>query len=111
MSQRLDANAATLVNVLTCDPENQSALMDVLRENTDQVIATLDGWISTTFVAAADGERIVILSQWRDPEAAQSMQADPRMAAYFPRFVALASFDSIAGTIAYARASEEGRND
>ncbi len=104
MANALDASVATLINVLTCDPANQSALLDLLRENTDTVITTLDGWISTSFIASADGERVVIVSQWRDLNAAQAMQAEPRMAAYFPKIVALASFDSIAGVIAYARA-------
>ena len=105
MPNSLDPNAATLVNVLTCDPANQTALLDLLRENTDSVITTLDGWISTAFIASADGERVVIVSQWRDANAAQAIQSDPRMAAYFPKIVALASFDSIAGPIAYARSA------
>lgn len=105
MPDALDPSATMLVNVLTCDPTNQSALLDLLRENTDIVITTLDGWISTSFIASADGERVVIVSQWRDLTAAQAMQGDPRMAAYFPKIVALASFDSIAGAIAYARAA------
>lgn len=105
MPNALDSSAATLVNVLTCDPANQSALLDLLRENTDTVITTLDGWISTSFIASGDGERVVIVSQWRDLEAVQAMQGDPRMAAYFPKIVALASFDSIAGAVAYVRAA------
>lgn len=105
MPGALDPNAATLVNVLTCDPAKQSALLDLLRENTDTVITTLDGWISTSFIASGDGERVVIVSQWRDMQAAQAMQGDPRMTDYFPKIVALAAFDSIAGQIAYARAA------
>jgi hypothetical protein len=53
--------------VLTCDPANQAALVDLLHQNTDAVIVTLDGWRSTSFVAAQDGTRVVIISQWRDP--------------------------------------------
>lgn len=105
MPNTLDPGATTLVNVLTCDPANQSALLELLRENTEGVITTLDGWISTNFVASGDGERVVIVSQWRDLGAVQAMQNDPRMAAYFPRIVALASFDSIAGAVTYARAA------
>jgi len=50
----LDPSATTLVNVLTCDPANQAALLDLLRQNTDEVITTLDGWRSTSFVAASE---------------------------------------------------------
>jgi quinol monooxygenase YgiN len=98
-----DPAATTLVNVLTCDPANQAALVDLLRENTDAVITTLDGWHSTSFVAAQDGTCVVIISQWRDPAAVAAMQGDARMQAYFPRIVALANLDSVMGAVAYAR--------
>ena len=97
-----DPAAATLVNVLTCDPANQVALLDLLRQNTDAVIVTLDGWRSTSFVAAQDGTRVVIISQWRDPAAISAMQGDARMQAYFPRISALATLDSAMGAVAYA---------
>lgn len=99
----LDPAAATLVNVLTCRPADQPALLELLRENIDTVIATLDGWRSTSLVAALDGARVIIVSQWRDPAAVAAMQADPRMQAYFPRIAALAAFDSTAGGLAYTR--------
>jgi quinol monooxygenase YgiN len=99
----LDPPETTLVNVLACDPANQAALVDLLRENTDTVIATLDGWRSTSLIAAQDGTRVVIISQWRDPAAVSAMRGDARMMAYFPRIAALATFDSVAGTVAYAR--------
>ncbi|MDB5441738.1 MAG: hypothetical protein JWP73_114 [Phenylobacterium sp.] len=98
-----DPAATTLVNVLTCEPANQAALVDLLRENTDAVIVTLDGWRSTSFVAAQDGTRVIIISQWRDPAAIGAMQGDARMQAYFPRIAALATLDSVAGAVAYAR--------
>ncbi|WP_189501829.1 MULTISPECIES: antibiotic biosynthesis monooxygenase [unclassified Mesorhizobium] len=98
-------DATTLVNVLTCEPADQDVLLTLLRENTDRVISGLDGWISTSLVAAADGSRIVIVSQWRDADAVKGMQTDERMLAYFPKIAALARFDSIAGAIVHARAA------
>jgi len=98
-----DPAATTLVNVLTCDPANQAALIELLRQNIDAVITTLDGWRSTSLVAAQDGTHVTIISQWRDLAAVRAMQGDARMKAYFPRIAALATFDSVAGTIAYAR--------
>jgi quinol monooxygenase YgiN len=91
-----------LLNILTIDPINQAQLLEMLRENIDTVIHTLDGWISTTLIASADGKRVVIQSQWRDAAAIAAMRADPRMVAYFPKFAALASFDSIIGEVAHA---------
>lgn len=95
--------ATPLVNVLACEPANQSALLDLLRENVDTVIVTLDGWRATSLIAAADGTRVIIISQWRDAAAVSAMQADARMQAYFPKIAALAAFDSTAGSLAYAR--------
>ncbi len=94
--------ATTLVNVLTCEPANQAALLDLLRQNTAEVIVTLDGWRSTSFVAAQDGTRVVIISQWRDAAAVDAMRGDPRMQAYFPRIGALATLDTTVGAVAYA---------
>jgi quinol monooxygenase YgiN len=98
-----DPAATTLVNVLTCDPANQAALIELLGQNTDAVIVTLDGWRSTSLVASQDGTHVVIISQWRDPAAVAAMQGDSRMHAYFPRIAALATLDSVAGAVAYAR--------
>jgi quinol monooxygenase YgiN len=94
----------TLVNVLTVDPANQRQLVELLRANTEEVIRTLDGWISTELIAGSDGTRVVIHSRWRDPEAVAAMRRDPRMLAYFPRITALATFDSIVGAVAHAAA-------
>jgi quinol monooxygenase YgiN len=98
-----DAAATTLVNVLTCDPASQATLLELLRENIDTVIMTLDGWRSTSLVAAGDGTRVVIISQWRDPEAVAAMQADARMRAHFPRIAVLAAFASTSGAVVHAR--------
>lgn len=95
--------ATTLVNVLVCEPANQPALLDLLRENVDTVIVTLDGWRATSLIAAADGTRVIIISQWRDAATVSAMQADARMQVYFPKIAALAAFDSTAGALAYAR--------
>jgi quinol monooxygenase YgiN len=98
-----DPSAATLVNVLTCDSSDQAKLLNLLRENIDKVIVTLDGWRSTTLVAAPDGVRVIIISKWRDAAAVSAMQSDSRMQAYFPKIAALAAFDSIAGVTSYTR--------
>lgn len=99
----LDPSAAILVNILTCDPGDQAKLLGLLRENIDNVIATLDGWRSTVVVAAPDRVRVIIISQWRDSTAITSMQNDSRMQAYFPRIAALAAFDSTPGAVSYMR--------
>jgi len=94
----------TLINVFTVEPENQSKLLELLRENTNTVITTLDGWISTSFIAAANQRKVVIYSQWRDLAAIEAMRSNPGMVAYFPKISALATIESIAGDVVYSHA-------
>jgi quinol monooxygenase YgiN len=101
MTIAVTKDVTTLVNVLTVEPENQQKLIRLLRENTENVISTLDGWISTSFIAAKDQRHVIIYSQWRDLASVEAMSTNPNMTAYFPRIAALAAFDSIAGDVVY----------
>ena len=94
-----------LLNILTVDPADEPVVLEMLRDNVERVIRTLDGWISTSLIASGDGKRIVIHSQWRDAAAVAAMRSEPRMVAYFPKLAALASFDSIVGEVAHATAA------
>jgi len=91
----------TLINTLTVEPENQQQLIELLRDCTENVVTQLDGWISTSFIAATDQRHVVIYSQWRDVVSVEAMQANPDMLAYLPKFAALAAFDGIAGDVVY----------
>jgi quinol monooxygenase YgiN len=91
----------TLINILTVEPENQQELIKLLRDNTEGVVSKLDGWISTSFIAAKDQRHVVIYSQWRDFASVEAMRVNPDMVAYFPRIAALAAFDSFAGHVVY----------
>ncbi len=99
----VNADVVTLVNILTVEPENQAKLIELLRNNTETVVSTLAGWISTSFVVANDKRRVIIYSQWRDLASIEAMQTNQKMRAYFPRIAALAAFDSIPGDVVYAR--------
>ena len=91
----------TLINILTVEPENQQKLIKLLRDNTESVVSRLDGWISTSFIAAKDQRHVAIYSQWRDLRAVETMRTNPEMVAYFPRIAALAAFDSLARDVVY----------
>jgi quinol monooxygenase YgiN len=93
----------TLINVLTVEPENQPKLLDSLRENADNVVSTLPGWISTSYLVSHDKRQVVIYSQWRDLASMKAMQSHPKMLAYFPHVAALASFEAISADVAYSR--------
>jgi quinol monooxygenase YgiN len=87
-----------LINLLKVKPGKQNALLALLKQNTDTVVRTLHGWKTTRLIAAKDGAGVVIYSEWESPAAIESMRNDPRMKAYFPKIIELASLDSIVGS-------------
>src|SRR3984957_20058489 len=91
----------TLSNLLTVEPENQQKLIKLLRDNTESVVSRLDGWISTSFIAATDQRHVAIYSQWRDLASVDAMRTNPDMVSCFPRIAALSAFDSLAGDVVY----------
>jgi len=87
-----------LINLLKVKPGKQDALIALLKQNTGTVIRTLHGWKTTRLIAATDGAGVVIYSEWETPAAVEAMRSDPRMKAYFPKILELASFDSLVGS-------------
>ena len=87
-----------LINLLKVEPDKQDALIALLKQNTDTVIRTLDGWKATRLIAAKDGASVVIYSEWETSASVEAMRGDPRMKAYLPRLMELASLDSIMGS-------------
>ncbi len=86
-----------LINLLRVKPGKQDALIALLRQNTDTVVRTLQGWKTTRLIAAKDGDGVAIYSEWETLAAVEAMRNDPRMKAYFPKISELASLDSIVG--------------
>ena len=99
----MSATPVTLINLLKAKPGKQAELVALLSENTDTVIRTLPGWRTTRLIAAHDGAGVAIYSEWDSPAAVEAMRGDPRMQAYFPKIMALASLDSIAGSPVYSQ--------
>jgi heme-degrading monooxygenase HmoA len=87
-----------LINLLKVKPGKQEALIALLKQNTDAVIRTLPGWKTTRLIAAKDGAGVAIVSEWETTAAVEAMRSDPRMKAYFPEIIELASLDSIVGS-------------
>lgn len=93
----MTSKSVTLINLLKVAPGNQAALVELLKQNIDTVIRNLAGWRSSRLIPARDGASVIIYSEWASPEAVEAMRADPRMHAYFPRILELASLESILG--------------
>jgi quinol monooxygenase YgiN len=88
-----------LINLLKVEPGNQEALIALLKQNIETVIRTLPGWKTTRLIAAKGGTDVVIYSEWETSAAVEAMRGDPRMKAYFPKIIELASLGSIMGTV------------
>jgi quinol monooxygenase YgiN len=88
-----------LINLLKVKPEKQDALIALLKQNTDTVVRTIPGWKTTRLIAAKDGAGVVIYSEWETSAAVEAMRSDPRMKAYLPKLLELASLDSIVGSV------------
>ena len=91
-----------LINRLKVKPGKQDALIALLKQNTDTVVRTLHGWKTTRLIAAKDGASVVIYSEWETPEAVEAMRSDPRMKAYFPQIIELASLNSMVGSAVFS---------
>jgi quinol monooxygenase YgiN len=101
-------NSVVLVNLLKVKPGKQDALLALLQQNIDTVVRTLQGWKTTRLIAAKDGSGVVIYSEWQTPEAVAAMRGDPRMKAYFPKLMELASLESIMGSVVFVKSKEKG---
>ena len=94
----MSEDSVILINLLKVKPGKQDALIALLKQNTDTVIRTLPGWKTTRLIAAKDGAGVVIYSEWESSAAVEAMRSDPRMKAYFPKILELASLDSMLGS-------------
>jgi quinol monooxygenase YgiN len=91
-----------LTNFFKVKAGTQDALIALLKQNTETVIRTLNGWKSTRLIAAKDGTSVIIHSEWESPAAVEAMRNDPRMKAYFPKIGELASFESTMGSLVFS---------
>ena len=62
----------TQVNVFTCQPENQQALIDLLIESARSV-CHVPGWLSANIHRSIDGTRVVNYAQCESYQAAEEI--------------------------------------
>ncbi|WP_172461690.1 putative quinol monooxygenase [Dyella jiangningensis] len=95
--------SVTLINVLKLESGRPDDLIELLKHNIENVVSHLQGWKGTRLVASADGNSVIIHSEWESLEAVEAMRGDPRMQAYFPRISAWARIESFAGAEVFAQ--------
>lgn len=74
----------TQVNVFTCKPENQQALIELLIESA-HTAREVPGWISANIHRSLDGMRVVNYAQSASLEAAQAVIDQLKRTGFFER--------------------------
>jgi quinol monooxygenase YgiN len=77
------APVITLVNVFRVEPEEQDALIDALVRATDDVIASVPGFVSASFHRSLDGTAVLNYAQWRSREDFEAIFSRPEVVAHF----------------------------
>lgn len=80
---RAGDRGVALINVFTCEPENQQRLVEAWQRGTDDLMRYLPGFISANIHRSLDGAKVVNYAQWESREAFQATLGDPAVAAYF----------------------------
>ena len=63
-----DGGVVTLINVFSCEPENQQHLIDAWIRATKDTLGELPGIISASLHRSKDGTRVVNYAQWNSSE-------------------------------------------
>lgn len=63
-----DGGVVTLINVFSCEPQNQQHLIDAWIRATEDTLGKLPGIISASLHRSKDGTRVVNYAQWKSSE-------------------------------------------
>jgi Antibiotic biosynthesis monooxygenase len=63
-----DGGTVTLINVFTCEPQNQQHLIDAWIRATEDTLGKLPGIISASLHRSKVGTRVVNYAQWKSSE-------------------------------------------
>lgn len=66
----------TLINVFTVDPSNQDKLVQLLRNDTLEVMQYFPGWVSASVHASLDGKTVANYAQWKTIADWEAMTKD-----------------------------------
>lgn len=75
-------NRLTLINTFTVKPENQEALINLLKSATDEVFKKIDGFISASIHRGVEGTKVVNYVQWQSKEHLMAIFKNPEVQKY-----------------------------
>lgn len=68
-----DGGVVTLINVFSCEPQNQQHLIDAWIRATEDTLGKLPGIISASLHRSKDGTRVVNYAQWKSSETWENL--------------------------------------
>ena len=68
-----DRDLVTLINVFSCEPQNQQRLIDLWIRATEDRLGKLPGIISAALHRSKDGTRVVNYAQWKNADNWQNL--------------------------------------
>lgn len=63
-----DEDLVTLINVFSCEPQNQQRLLDSWIHTTEERLGKLPGIVSAALHRSKDGTRVANYAQWKNAE-------------------------------------------
>ncbi len=84
--------AIVLINVFTCEPSSQDALMALLDDLTRNVMAGLHGFVSARLHKGLDGRHVANYAVWHSVEDWKAMTRHPDVVEAMRPILALATF-------------------
>jgi heme-degrading monooxygenase HmoA len=91
----------TLVNVFTANPGQQPQLAQLLTDGSREFFSQQPGFIASSVIAAATGEKLVNISQWSSAEDVAAFRNDSRFPDYMKSILALGHAESLMGTTVF----------
>ena len=92
---RAEDPVAVLINVFTCEPENQQRLVEAWQRGTDEIMRYRPGFISANIHRSLDGTKVINYAQWASREAFEASLQDPEAGAYFRELAQIAPPDPV----------------
>lgn len=86
---QVNSGVATFINVFTIDPENQQALLDLLKLQTNSLMRKQPGFLNANFHRSLDRVSVVTYTQWTDQRSSEAIHENPEIVAGFAQYQAL----------------------
>jgi heme-degrading monooxygenase HmoA len=83
----------TLINVFTVKPEDQDALIALLKEVTEHRVRHCKGFVSASLHRGIDGTKVTMYAQWASLEDYNAMRKDAGSAGTMEKALRLGKFD------------------